>query len=135
MQKPKAPIKKEVIKCKIARAKARAEEAAKEVVEHSAKAEVWENICSKTHTEELTFSKRDPLQKAMVSYATTMGIATEGNESSNGFSKWARTLSGYIQEKYEDIASASVKVAGSHVSSPLPNRPTPDPTPNGDGNY
>ena len=41
MTRPKAPIKKEVIKCKIARAKTRTEEAAKKIIEHNAKEGIW----------------------------------------------------------------------------------------------
>ena len=82
---------------------------------------------------ETQFSKDDPLQLAMVQFAETMGIPSEGNALTGNFAKWGHTLSDYIREKCEEKAAPEMQESsGPQVPSSHPTRPTLDPPPTRD---
>ena len=87
MQKPKQPVKKPQISCKIERKKAKAEEAEGETLKQQAKGERWKGIFADTPLLETKLSARDPLQSSMLQYAETMGIPTEGIALTDNFAR------------------------------------------------
>ena len=71
----------------------------KEISEQADLSEQWAKVFVQTPYIVTKFKKEDPVQKAMLNFAETMGIPVEGNVLSDNFNRWGRTLSGYIHEK------------------------------------
>ena len=65
MQKPKQPVKKPQISCKIERKKAKAEEAEAETIKQQAKGTRWKEMFADTPLVETQLAASDPLQSAM----------------------------------------------------------------------
>ena len=71
----------------------------KEISEQAGFSEQWAKVFVQTPYIETNFKKEDPVQKAMLNFAETMGIPVEGNVLSDNFSRWGRTRPGYIHER------------------------------------
>ena len=110
---PKPKVKAKPIENKILRQKARDEEHARDFAEKAEDGDRWSQQFLETPFADTELTTEDAVQKEMLQYAFAMGIPTQGNALSDNFSRWGRTLAGYISDKCEQKPPEALKQTNS----------------------